>query len=391
MRGDSANMESAPARQPLPETWHIGSVELRSRVLPAPMCNISDRAFRGLMRAAHADLVTTQMISAEGLIRNDKGTWALFDLVPEDPPVSVQLLGSRPDRLAEGARILEAHGATIIDLNLGCPARKITGNDCGSALMRSPDQVVEIVRAIRAAIRVPLTVKMRAGWDGRDISAVDLARRCEAEGADAVTLHARTREQGYSGRADWTLITKIKQALGVPVIGNGDITSPADAVRMVRETGCDAVMIGRGLIGNPWLLKACDGAIRDYCAGRIADETYVPGDEMVLLDDGETHVPIRVPYYMKDVSIDERLELVLTHTRLMIEMKGERRGVLEMRKHSQHYVKGLRGCKLLRQRLMQIESYADLENLIREYASFLHQPAPERSSNEMDHPRARQS
>lgn len=318
-----------------------------------------------------ADLVTTQMISSEGLIRNDKGTWSLLDITPDEAPVSVQLLGSNPESMARAAAILEQKGATIVDLNMGCPARKVTGNECGSALMKQPDLVRQIVRAVRKAISVPLTVKMRAGWNDREMSAMELARICEAEGAQAVALHARTREQGYRGEADWSQIARMKQAVSVPVIGNGDVTSPADAVRMVRETGCDAIMIGRGLIGNPWLLRACDTAMKDYWSGRIKDETGVPGEDLVLLDDGANHVPIKVPYYMKDVSLDQRLDLVRTHTLLMVEAKGERRGVLEMRKHSQQYIKGIRGCKILRERLMKVETFEDIEKLLAEYRAFL--------------------
>lgn len=360
--------------------FRIGNVTLKTRIVPAPMCNISDRAFRGLTRAMGADLVTTQMLSCEGLVRRDEKTWRMLDIQGEEAPVSVQLLGSDPKTLAEAAQLLEAEGADIIDLNMGCPARKVTGNDCGSALMRNPKLVAEIVRTVSRAIKVPFTVKMRAGWDGKDISAIELAKICEAEGAQAVALHARTREQGYKGHADWSLIAAMKQALGIPVIGNGDVTSPADAVRMFRETGCDAIMIGRGLIGNPWLLRACEQAADDYFAGRIKDESEVPDDEMVLVQDesladgnGELPPPrpIPVPYYMKHVTIEERLSLILTHTRLMVEAKGERRGVLEMRKHSQNYVKGIPGCKSLRERLMKVETCEEIEGLLTEYRAFL--------------------
>lgn len=318
-----------------------------------------------------ADLVTTQMISAEGLVRRDEGSWRLLDITPDEQPVTVQLLGSNPTSLAEAARLIEAAGATIIDLNMGCPARRVTGNDCGSALMREPELVAEIVRTVRGAIRVPFTVKMRAGWDGKDISAVTLAKVCEDNGADAVALHGRTREQGYKGQADWTLIGAMKNALRIPVIGNGDISSPADAVRMVCETGCDAVMIGRGLIGNPWLLRACESAMQDYFAGRISDESEVPGDDLVAVEEDGISVPMKVPYYMRNVTLDERLNLVLSHTRLMIELKGEHRGVMEMRKHSQQYIKGIRGCKALRERLMRVETYADIEGLLGEYRASL--------------------
>jgi tRNA-dihydrouridine synthase B len=273
--------------------------------------------------------------------------------------------------LARAARILQDRGATIVDINMGCPARKITGNDCGSALMKNPDLVVEIVRAVKAAITVPLTVKMRAGWDGRDISAVVLAKRCEAEGAQAVTLHARTREQGYKGNADWTLITRMKEALKVPVIGNGDIVSPADAVRMFRETGCDAVMIGRGLIGNPWLLKACDEAVHGLFEGRIRDESEVPGDDLVVQEEEGVRVPVRVPYYMRGVTVEDRLNLVLHHTRLMVAAKGERRGVLEMRKHSLQYIRGIHGCKTLRERLQTVDTIEGVEAMLADYRARL--------------------
>lgn len=370
----------------------IGGVALNSRVVPAPMCNISDRAYRGLTREFGAHLATTQMVAAEGLIRRDENTWRILDIQHEEPPVCVQLLGSDPASLAEAARIVEGEGAAIVDLNMGCPARKVTGNACGSALMKEPNRVAEIVRAVSRAIKVPFTVKMRAGYSEGEFSALGLARICQDEGAQAIALHARTREQGYKGRADWNLIAELKAQLSIPVLGNGDVTSPADAVRMVRETGCDGVMIGRGIIGNPWLLRACEKALADLAAGRISTEDDVPGDEMVFVQDeslgaggagGGAQVagldgmaadaprPIPVPYYMKDVTIDERLALILVHTRLTIACKGEKRGVLEMRKHSQNYVKGVPGCKPLRERLMKIETYADIEALLAEYRDYL--------------------
>lgn len=351
--------------------FSIGDVHLKCRVIPAPMCNISDRPYRGLTRRMGADLVTTQMVSAEGLIRDDANTWRLLDLDRAEQPVTVQLLGSNPDSLARAAQMVEAAGATIVDLNMGCPARNVTGNDCGSALMRDVELVRRIVRTVSRAISVPFTVKMRAGWSDKDISAIDLAKLCEDEGAAAIALHARTREQGYKGKADWTLIRAMKDAVSVPVIGNGDVVSPADAVRMFRETGCDAVMLGRGIIGNPWLLRACQEAVTRLFTGEVDHEDQVPGDESVLVEDNGEYVPIRVPYYMKEVGIDERLDLILEHTRLTIEIKGEHRAVREMRKHSQQYIKGIPGCKTLREKLMRVETYAQIDDLLSEYRVYL--------------------
>lgn len=351
--------------------FSIGNVNLKCRVIPAPMCNISDRAYRGLTRTMGADLVTTQMVSAEGLIRDDANTWRLLDLDRSEQPVTVQLLGSNPTSLARAAQMVEAAGATIVDLNMGCPARNVTGNDCGSALMRDTKLVAEIVRAVSRAVSIPFTVKMRAGWNGKEISAIDLGKLCQDEGAQAVALHARTREQGYKGKADWTLITAMKEALAIPVIGNGDVMSPADAVRMFRETGCDAVMLGRGIIGNPWLLRACQAAVNDLFTGRVGHESEVPGDELVLVEDNGEHVPIKVPYYMKEVGIDERLDLILTHTKLTIDIKGENRAVKEMRKHSQQYIKGIPGCKTLRTKLMTVETYSEIEDLLNQYRAYL--------------------
>ncbi|AXA35012.1 MAG: tRNA dihydrouridine synthase DusB [Candidatus Hydrogenedentota bacterium] len=364
-------LDSASLSVSSPQAWRIGSLALRSRILPAPMCNISDRPFREILREFGADLVYTQMISAEGLVRGDKGTWELLDIAGEAPPVAVQLLGSNPDSLARAAQILEERGAALVDLNMGCPARKVTGNMGGSALMRCPELVAQIVRKVKRAISVPFTVKMRAGWDEENLSCLELAKICEAEGADAVTLHARTRQQGYKGRADWSLIARLKESVSIPVIGNGDVTSPADAVRMIRETHCDAVMIGRGLIGNPWLLRACEQAMNDFYLGRIRHESEVPDDDVVIQEEDGLRVPVRIPYYMRGTTLEERLDLLLKHTRAMVKAKGERRGVLEMRKHAIHYIRGLHSCKALRERLMHVDTLEGVEEAVRAYRAFL--------------------
>ena len=211
----------------------IGDVDLNCRVIPAPMCNISDRAYRGLTRRMGADLVTTQMVAAEGLIRDDPKTWRILDLDRGEKPVCVQLLGRNPQSLARAAQIVEEAGATIVDLNMGCPARHVTGNDCGSALMRDPALVAEIVSSISKAITVPFTVKMRAGWDGEEISAITLAKICEDNGAKAIALHARTVEQHYSGEARWEAIAGLKQA--VNSVDDRPIPCPGPATTAIAE------------------------------------------------------------------------------------------------------------------------------------------------------------
>ena len=368
---NSTKCEDNPPAVGSPERWFIRHLEIHKRVLPAPMCNITDRPFREILRRLGAHLVYTQMISAEGLIRGDKGTWSLLDIEGEAPPVGVQLLGSIPERLAEAAKILEGKGAALVDVNMGCPARKVTSNDCGSALMRNPGLVARIVRALRDAVSIPVTVKMRAGWEDGCIVAPELARICESEGADAIAIHARSRQQAYKGPANWDIIAAVKASVRIPVIGNGDVTSPSDAIRMIRQTGCDAVMIGRGLIGNPWLLEACEKAMRDYYEGRIHDESEVPDDSLVECEEDGLRRVVKVPLYLLNVRLEDRITLVLEHTRMMVGAKGERRGILEMRKHTVQYLRGLHGARAFRERLMHIETLAELESALNEYAAWL--------------------
>lgn len=327
------------------------------------MCNVSSRSLRLLQRLLGADLVTTQMVSCEGIVRNNPKAWQLMDATPDEAPVSVQLVGSNPDSLARAAQAIEARGATIIDLNLGCPAIKVLGSECGSALIRRPKLVRQIICSMRAAIRVPLTVKIRTGWNDEEITAIELTRICEGEGADAVALHARTREQAYRGQADWSMIARLKESVGIPVIGNGDVTSPADTVRMLRQTGCDAVMIGRAMVSNPWLLPACDHAANDYLDGRIHDESELPDGLVETEVDGQI-VSKTIPHYMKQVTVQQRVDLVLLHTQLMVAEKGEPRGIREMRKHTEKYLRGTAGYTAFRERLMKTETLDDLKALL---------------------------
>ncbi len=313
----------------------IGGLDAGAPVVPAPLCGISDRAWRILAREQGCTLTCTQMVSCEAVVYDDPKTWGLLDIEGEaaEGLVAVQLLGHRPETLAEAARRLEAKGAALVDLNMGCPARKVVNSSGGSALLRQPEQVRAILRAMRAAIRIPLTVKIRAGWSESGREAFEIARIAEGEGVDAVILHARTREQAYKGRADWSLIAALREQLRVPVIGNGDVFCADDAERMRRETNCAAVMIGRGAMGNPWLLGACVARLR-----------------------GEPDPPAPL--------LAERIAMMRRHARLMAARRGEGRGVIEFRKHAVAYLRGLRGSHVVKCALMKTHTLAELETCL---------------------------
>jgi tRNA-dihydrouridine synthase B len=304
-------------------------------VVPAPMCGYSDRPWREVLRERGAGLVCTEMLSIEGLARGHEKTFALMAIEGEKPPVSVQIFGTRPEAAAEAAKILEDHGATVVDFNMGCPARKVVGGRGGAALLKDPDLAGRIVGAVARAISIPLTVKMRWSWDEEGSSALEVARICEAEGAAGVCLHARSREAGFGGAAKWEHIAELKAAVGIPVIGNGDVRSSADALAMREQTHCDAVMIGRALIGNPWLLSAALEALE---TGRPAGES-MPAPS-------------------------ERFATMLSHGRLMAKWKGEARGLREFRKHAVAYLKGLPKSRSIKNELMKVETVEELERVL---------------------------
>lgn len=317
-------------------------------VLPAPMCGISDHAYRAMCREYGGPLAFTQMVASEAISRGDRKSLGVLDLHGPEPNTAMQLFGCDPERLAESARVVQELGAVVVDLNMGCPARKVTGSNGGSALLKDLDRVRAIFRAMRAVVRVPFTAKMRWDWDGADAAALNVARIAEEEGLDGLCLHARTREQGYSGRADWARIAEMKRATSLPVIGNGDIRCGADAVAMMRETGCDAVMLGRGIIGSPWVLRDCMRAVAAWRAGGrgavLSDGDEAPGD--------------------LEPSWDERRDIMMRHATRMVECKGAR-GMVEFRKHAAAYMRGVRGVKRLRQGVMKLQTLADLEEALR--------------------------
>ncbi|MDP2872800.1 MAG: tRNA dihydrouridine synthase DusB [Bacillota bacterium] len=312
----------------------IGAVDLSSPFILAPMAGVTDLAFRLLCKEAGAGLVSTEMISDLALLAGSRRSRALLLISPHEHPVSSQLCGSRPGEMARAARLLVEAGADIVDLNMGCPAPKIVGNREGAALMRHPQLACEIVRAVRESVpaAVPVTAKIRAGWDPGDPSAVPFAQALEQAGVSAVTVHGRYRDQFYRGQADWGVVREVKRAVRVPVIGNGDVRSGADAMRMIEETGCDAVMIGRAVLGNPAVFSDC---IRAWRGGSDAGHE-LPAPDIVAV----------------------------RHLRMSLALKGPDRGLVEMRKHAAWYVAGVPGAARLRDRLMRVQDPAAVEALL---------------------------
>ena len=311
----------------------FGNVELKYGLFLAPLAGYTDMAMRTVARAHGAEMTVTEMVSARALCYGDKKTPALARILDSELPAAVQIFGSEPDFMAEGARIV-ARGMdggvapSAIDINMGCPVKKIVSAGDGSALMKNPALAYDIVRAVVSAISIPVTVKLRAGWDEEHKNAVEVALAVEEAGASLVTVHGRTRAQMYSGHASLDIIANVKNALHIPVVGNGDICSSSDALRMKRETECDGIMIGRGAVGNPFLF-----------------------DEIRATLSGEAHTP---------PSPEERMETALWQLRLAIEEKGEKDAVLCARKQFADFAAGMRGAAALRAALHRAESYAEL-------------------------------
>lgn len=303
-------------------------------VFLAPMAGFTDAPFRLLCREQGCDHTVTEMVSAKGLLHGSERTAALLFTLPAEGPVSMQLFGREPAVLAEAARRIEGeHGDALaaIDLNFGCPAPKITGNGEGSALMREPALCGRIVAAVAAAVRVPVTVKLRKGFDAAHNNAVEVARICEEAGAAMITVHGRTREQRYAGQADWDCVAAVAAQVRVPVVGNGDVASGTDALRRLRQSGCAGVMVGRAALGNPWIFAEIRAA--------LTGAAYTPPDGAA------------------------RMALALRHARMTVETKGEH-GVIELRKHLARYVAGRREAAALRVRLQTARTFGQIEQIL---------------------------
>ena len=329
----------------------IGNATLKHGIMLAPMAGATDYAFRKVCKGFGAEYLVSEMVCAKALCYEQKikksitaspsKTAPLAAIREGELPMAVQIFGSEPEFMAEAARMIaensyrgttSIHTPTAIDINMGCPVAKVVSNGEGSALLKNPKLAAEIVRAVRGAVDIPVTVKIRIGWDKNSINAVEMAKYLEDAGASLICVHGRTREQQYAPSADWSHIANVKRAVSVPVIGNGDIFEPRDASKMLRETGCDGVMIGRGALGNPWIFENTINLFE----GR--EERKIPQNEVI--------------------------DVALSHLKLMIETKGERAGIAESRKHLGWYMKGIRGAAELRNRINCAESLPEIEEIL---------------------------
>ena len=326
----------------------IGNIRLGAPVALAPMAGITDMPFRVICKELGCGLVVSEMVSAKGLLYKNVKTFDMLRIAPEERPAAIQLFGSVPQELARAAKIVEADGADIVDFNMGCPVPKIVNNGEGSALMKNPQLAYEILARMADAVKIPVTVKIRAGWDADHVNAPEIAQLAEKAGVAAIAVHGRTREQFYNGKADWSVIKAVKDAVKIPVFGNGDLLSAEpvfgngdllsaeDGLRMFKETGCDGLMIGRGADGNPWIFKEIISALNG---------------------DAQRFEP----------SLDERMDMIVRHLKMLIAFKGEVIAVKEMRRHAGAYLKGMPMAAEYRRRINALNTFDEFKLLAEEY------------------------
>ena len=322
--------------------WKIGNITIKNRVVLAPMAGISNTSYRKIIKEMGAGLIYAEMVSDKAICFSNEKTFDLLKMSEEERPIAQQIFGSDKESFVLAAKVIEEQmHPDIIDINMGCPVPKVAVRaQAGSALLKDPDKVYEIVAAVVEAVNVPVTVKIRSGWDEKHINAVEIAKKCEQAGASAITIHGRTRAQGYSGKADWDIIRQVKEAVSIPVIGNGDVTSCYEAKRMLDETNVDAVMIGRGVLGNPWLIKECV----DY------------------LNDGTEP---------QEVSFIDKVQMMRKHYELLTQDKNEKLALLEIRSHIIWYLKGMPQSKEIKNKICQSKTTEDMFNIIDEYYNYL--------------------
>ena len=317
--------------------WRIGNIEIKNKVVLAPMAGISNHAYRSIIKEMGAGLIYAEMVSDKAIMYDNKKTIDMLYMEDEERPIAQQIFGSDVESFVIAAKkVEEVMHPDIIDINMGCPVPKVAARaQAGSALLKDPDKVEEIVKAVVNAVKVPVTVKIRSGWDSNSINAVEIAKRIEKAKASAITVHPRTRAQGYTGKADWNIIKEVKENVSIPVIGNGDIKSCLDAKRMLDETKCDAVMIGRATLGNPWIIKEC----------------------VEYLEDGT------LP---KEVTPKEKIEMIKKHLNNLKESKSEKQALLEIRSHIAWYLKGVENSNETKNKIFKAKNITEIEEILKE-------------------------